>query len=86
MLIRPGGQSTCPLLLTHLPPHPPAPPAPVQAMAAALREREAALLTVQSIEDDLDKRRRAAAALHESCARRCGRQGMPQGRGRRRAV
>lgn len=41
-------------------------------MAAALREREAALLTVQSIEDDLDKRRRAAAALDESGARRCG--------------
>ncbi|PRW57356.1 sorting nexin 2B [Chlorella sorokiniana] len=42
------------------------------AMAAALREREAALLTVQSIEDDLDKKRRAAAALDEAGARRVG--------------
>lgn len=46
--------------------------APPQAMAAALREREAALLTVQSIEEDLDKRRRAAAALDEAGPRRWG--------------
>lgn len=44
-----------------------------QAVVAALREREAALLTVQSIEEDLEKRCRAAAALEESGARRCGR-------------
>lgn len=44
----------------------------MQAVAAALREREAALLTVQSLQDDLGKRRRAAAALEESGARRWG--------------
>jgi hypothetical protein len=44
----------------------------LQAVVAALREREAALLTVQSIEDDLDKRRRAAAALEEAGSRRWG--------------
>ena len=45
---------------------------------AALQEREAALLTVQSIEDDLHKRRAAVAALEEAGPRRCGaRQGLP---------
>lgn len=39
---------------------------------AALREREAALLTAQSIEEDLGKRQAAAAALDEAGARRCG--------------
>lgn len=43
----------------------------VQAVTAALREREAALLTVQSIEDDLERRRRAVAALEEAGPRRC---------------
>ena len=43
---------------------------------AALREREAALLTVQSIEEDLEKRRRAAAALEEAGSRRCSTSGV----------
>ncbi|PSC68192.1 sorting nexin 2A [Micractinium conductrix] len=42
------------------------------AVVAALREREAALLTAQSIEEDLDKRRRAAGQLEEAGARRVG--------------
>ncbi|EFN57618.1 hypothetical protein CHLNCDRAFT_142705 [Chlorella variabilis] len=42
------------------------------AVTAALREREAALLTVQSIEDDLERRRRAVAALEEAGPRRVG--------------
>ena len=36
------------------------------AAVAALREREAALLTVQSIEDDIDRRKRASAQLEEA--------------------
>lgn len=47
---------------------------------AALKEREAALLTVQSIEDDLAKRQAAAAALDESGSRRWAAGGWPAGR------
>ncbi|KAL4447991.1 hypothetical protein ABPG75_005210 [Micractinium tetrahymenae] len=42
------------------------------AVVAALKERETALLTAQSIEEDLANRRAAAAALEESGARRVG--------------
>lgn len=42
------------------------------AVVAALREREAALLTVQSIEEDLERRRRAVVQAEEAAARRVG--------------
>ncbi|KAL4859717.1 5'-3' exoribonuclease 2 [Chlorella vulgaris] len=42
------------------------------AVTAALRERETALLTLQSIEEDLERRRGAVVALEESGARRVG--------------
>jgi hypothetical protein len=42
----------------------------LQAVTAALRERETALLTLQSIEEDLERRRGAVVALEESGARR----------------
>jgi hypothetical protein len=44
----------------------------VQAVSGALREREAALLTLQSIEEDLEKRKRAVTVLEDSGARRWG--------------
>lgn len=36
-----------------------------QAICKALREREAALLTVQALEEELEKKRRGVAALEE---------------------
>lgn len=36
------------------------------AVAGALREREAALLTAQSMEEDIEKRRKAVAALEDA--------------------
>ena len=41
-------------------------------MVGALKEREAALLTVQSIDEDLDRRRRAVEQLEETGSRRAG--------------
>jgi hypothetical protein len=44
-----------------------------QAAVGALREREAALLTVQLVEEDIEKKQRELATLEASGARAAGR-------------